>query len=79
MNQTEPCPSCGYPPYLLSSGVADKPDRENYWSAALVLGGGGGLGPSFFFPFSQDYFYSPQLSVGVTGAWGTKLKGRLEG
>lgn len=60
MNQTEPCPSCGYPPYLLSSGVADKPDRENYWSAALVLGGGGGgLGPSFFFLFHRTIFIPP--------------------
>lgn len=79
MNQTEPCPSSGYPPYLLSSGVADKPDLTKLLECCSHLGRGVGAQPPFFFPFSQDYFYSPQLSVGVTGAWGTKLKGRLEG
>lgn len=60
MNQTEPCPSCGYRPYLLSSGVADKPDRENYWSAALVLGEGG-LGPSFFSFFTGLFLFPPAV------------------
>lgn len=75
INQTESCPPSGYSPYLLSSGVADKCDRGNYWSGALVLVSGvGGRGRPLFFSFFTGLFLFPPAVGGCHWSMGRKTE-----
>lgn len=68
---------------MLCSGVVDKPDRKLLESCSQpsrrIGRGRGALAHLFFFPFSQDYFYSPSCRWVSLEHGAQNWKGDLKG